>query len=225
LKTFKQLLDRLVDVQGVPFEELAKAHGIEWHEEPVRNKGLTGRIVETALGKEPDSRAEVDLTDLGVEVKSIPIKEELVPREHTKVTTLNFADVAAQRWENSTVFHKLRNILFVPIVKYDLERPDQWYIRSPFIWMPSIEAQRELNADYDAVRALIKAHRPDELTSRKPPEGICVSLIPNTGGRDSNDTVTFEIDGESFTVRRRSWMLRKDFTARILRENMEYQPE
>ncbi len=172
----------------------------------------------------PDSRPEADLTDIGVEIKSIPIggRRDLRPHEHTKITMLNFQDVAENEFENSRVYHKLRNILFVPIVKNDKDKPDEWYIRSPFIWMPSLDALKQLKTDYDAVRALIMEGRIDEVSGARPPKGQGEHLLPNTAGRDSSDTMTYEVNGRTVEGKRRAWMLRKDFTEVVLRENVSY---
>lgn len=225
MRTFKELLERVNAVQGVPFAELAAAHGITWSAEPARNKGLAGRIVEAAMGIEANPRAEADLTYLGLEIKTIPIGEDLKVLERTKVTMLNFQDVHDQPFEGSTVEHKLRSIIFVPIVKFDLEQPEHWYIRSPFIWFPSNAAYAQLKRDYEAVRALLQEGKVDSLSSERPPKGQGVFLTPNTAGKDSRDMTAYYLD-ESRTKRvqtkRRSWMLRKEFTTQIIRENIGY---
>lgn len=222
MRTFKALLDHLNQVQGVPFVELAKAHGITWTSDPTKNKRLGGLIVEKALGVEPNPRAEADLTFLGLEIKTIPVAEGLDVLEHTKVTMVNFADVYDQSWELSTVYHKLRSILFVPIVKYDLARPDQWYIRSPFVWMPSLRAEAQLKQDYEAVRTLVKGLTFDKISTAAPPAGQGRYLIANTAGRDSDDKVRFTLEGKEFLVQRRAWMLRKSFTKSVIDENIRY---
>lgn len=225
MRTFKELLDQLYEVQGVPFIELAEAHDIDWHDEPERNKWVSGQIVEAAMGKAADSRPQPDLTELSLEVKSIPIAEGLEPHEHTKVTMLNFQNVVDNEWDDSRVYHKVRSILFVPIVKYNKDRPDQWYIRSPFVWMPSTGVMEQMKTDYEEVRRRLRDGKVDEITASHPKRGgFCLHLIPNTAGRDSSDTTTYEVDGETYESKRRAWMLRKDLTHRILKENIKYRP-
>lgn len=227
MRTFKELLERVNAVQGVPFAELATAHGVVWSAEPARNKGLAGRIVEAAMGIEANPRAEADLTYLGLEIKTIPIAEDLRVLERTKVTMLNFQDVHDQPFEGSTVEHKLRSIIFVPIVKFDLDRPERWYIRSPFIWFPSNAAYEQLKRDYEAVRGLLREGKVGELSSEHPPKGQGVFLTPNTAGKDSKDMTAYYLDEQrtrKVPTKRRSWMLRKEFTSEIIRENIGYRP-
>ena len=227
VRTFKELLERVNAVQGVPFAELAAAHEISWQTEPARNKGLAGRIVEASMGIEANPRAEADLTYLGLEIKTIPIAEDLKVLERTKVTMLNFQDVHDQPFEGSTVEHKLRSIIFVPIVKFELDRPDRWYIRSPFIWFPSNAAYEQLKRDYEEVRALLREGKVDALSSEKPPKGQGVFLTPNTAGKDSRDMTAYYLDEprtRKVLTKRRSWMLRKEFTTEVIRENVGYRP-
>lgn len=222
MQTFKDLLDRLSVVQGVPFSELCQAHGITWYPEPKRNKGLAAKVVETVLEVKSNNRPEPDLTNLGLEIKTIPVTDDLKVMEHTKVTTLNFRDVQDQDWERSTVYHKLRSILFVPVVKYDKAAPERWYIRSPFVWMPSLSAEKQLRQDYEAVRELLKRKEYAKISSAEPPEGQGVYMMANTGGMDSSDVTTVEGASGDEDVKRRAWMLRKTFTALVLRENIAY---
>src|SRR5207244_4028166 len=145
------------------------AHGIAWGPDPTKNKGIAGRIVEAAMGIEPNPRPEADLTWLGLEIKTIPIGEDLQVQEMTKVAMVNFQDVVEREWEQSSVARKLRSIMFVPIVKYD-DLPHRWYVRAPFLWMPSLAAQAQLKADYDAVRSLLLRGAVDDVSSAQPPE-------------------------------------------------------
>jgi DNA mismatch repair protein MutH len=222
VKTFKDLLDRLAVVQGVPFAELCQVHGIKWYPEPARNKGLAAKVVETVLEVRTNNRPEPDLTNLGLEIKTIPVTDDLGVMEHTKVTTLNFRDVEDQDWERSTVYHKLRSILFVPVVKYDKASPERWYVRSPFVWFPSLEAEKQLREDYEAVRSLVKQKQYAAISSSEPPSGQGIYLMANTGGIDSGDLTKVEGAAGAEAVKRRAWMLRKSFTRRVLSENVRY---
>ena len=224
MRRYSTLVRTLQDAQGVPFSELASAHGIDLSKPGANQKGIAGRLVEAVLGKAPDAKAEADLSYFGLEIKTIPIDLALTPREMTKVTMLNYVDVYDQPWEHSTVYHKLRNILFVPIVKRTVATPLEWYIRDPFVWMPSIAVERQLREDYESIRSLVRAGKFDEISSKKPPEGQGVYLIANTAGKDAKDFVSFSLGGAKTKARRRAFMMRKDLTERILDENVRYHP-
>jgi DNA mismatch repair protein MutH len=224
VRTFQDLLDRISAVQGVPFTELARAHGIEWSKIPSKNKSLAGDIAQVAMGVPRNSRPEPDLSYLGLELKTIPIGEGLRVLERTKLRSLNFQDTYDRVFEGSDIEHKLRSIIFAPIVKYDVEKPEHWYIRSPFIWMPSTDVYRQIKADYDEIRGVIRAGTPEALSSKRPPRGQGAFMIASTSGRDREDLTSYVHEEREIRTKRRAWMLRKEFTQQIIDENVRYRP-
>lgn len=176
------------------------------------------------MGIKQNPRPEADLTFLGLEIKTIPIGNDLSVLERTKINMLNFQDVVDHDFLGSNVEHKLRSIIFVPIVKIDLNRPEHWYIRSPFIWMPSVTVQAQFQRDYEEVRALLRDGRVNDVSSEKPPKGQGVFLIASTAGKDSKDVTSYVVGERKYATKRRAWMLRKEFTAEIIRENIAYRP-
>lgn len=209
------------DIQGVPFAELAKVHGVEWTGSPAHNKRMAGAVVEAALGLKPSSKPKPDIEPLNIEVKTIPLSDDLRVLEHTKVTSLNPQDVVRDAWEQSTAYQKLRSILFVPVVKYDLNDPSRWYIRSPFVWFPSTSEMEQFRKDYESVRTLLASGRPEDIHSAEPPEGQGEFLIANTGGQ-SGETTKYEVGERTLVMKRRAWMLRKRFTRHVVENNISY---
>ena len=114
------------------------------------------------MGGDAGNEPEPDISRLGIEVKTIPIGRGARVLQPTKVTMLNYEDICVTEWAESSAFHKLRAVLFVPIVKFDESRPDQWFIRRPFLWLPSVAILDQLKEDYDSVRRLVLAEAFDE---------------------------------------------------------------
>ncbi len=100
----------------------------------------------------------------------------------TKVTMLNYEDICVTEWAESSAFHKLRAVLFVPIVKFDESRPDQWFIRRPFLWLPSVAILDQLKEDYDSYHASCWQRHLTKISSAKPPKGQGVFMHPNRSG-------------------------------------------
>ncbi|MGB0652981.1 MAG: MutH/Sau3AI family endonuclease [Thermoplasmatota archaeon] len=208
---------------GVPLPEIARAHGIRWNPKgPASNKSYAGDVVEAALGKGKDSSPHRDLQY--AEVKTIPIKPDLSVREHTKLTHFTFDEVFNQHWYESRAYQKSRVVLFAPVVKAVLGRPDDWYIHSPFLWMPTEEDDELLRRDYELAQSILKSGDMTRLSSAKPPNGEFQILIPNTGGTGKKDLTHFRSSGTEMRPKRRAWMLRKDFTGPIVRANIAYSP-
>jgi DNA mismatch repair protein MutH len=222
MRRFRELLTRADALQGVPFSELAVAHGIAWQDAAVRRKGLTGQISQACLGVPETSESEPDIKDYRIEMKAFPVGIDLKVKENVKIRTLTPSDVRSQSWPESNVLHKMRSVLFMPVVKPDNERPGDWYFRSPFIWMPSVDVERQVGRDYEAVRRLILDGTPEKISSAEPPEGQGLFLIANTAGKNSEDKTDYGVPGTPLMVKRRAWMLRKSFMQRLVEDHVRY---
>ena len=106
------------------------------------------------------------------------------------------------------MFKKLRCILFVPIMKADNARPDFWYLRPPFLWLPTEDQLDALEVDYRSHPRLRSQARLVE-TSRA---GCGFLLTLNT-----SDSTTA---GKEESKKRRAWWLTKDITNRICEQNL-----
>lgn len=220
VETFKELTHRLDQIVGVPFVELAKHYRKPWTGSASKNKGWGGSMVDFLVGGDAGNDPEPDISRLGIEVKTIPINFKAKVLQPTKVTSLNYVDVWAQGWWESSAFHKLRAVLFVPIVKEDPSQPDGWFIRRPFLWLPSERILGQLQSDYESVRSLIREHQFDRISSAKPPNGQGVHLHPKPAAANSSVRRTVKLDGQEFRVLPRAWMLRETFTQPIVQENL-----
>lgn len=222
VRTFRELLDVVERVQGVPFNQLAKQLGVNVPEDPKKDKAFAGRVVEAAFGKTADNLKRADLHEMGIEIKTVPLgPDSLRPLENTKVGSLNPANTVERDWIGSDPYNKLRAVLFVPVVKYDTSFPLSWFIRAPFLWLPGVEELDHLGRDYEQVRQRLLSGNPDGITSKQPSSGgFCHTLIANTGGANSKDLVAFEVYGKEYRMKRRAWFLRKDFVQKILEENI-----
>lgn len=223
MRTFRTLLTALDAIQGVPFAELAPAVGIALPSTPdevKRSKQLAGDIVSAALGVAPNPRPTPDIEGLSTEIKTVPVDDDLVPLERTKLGALNYQDVVDDDWPSSKIHAKLRTTLFVAVVKYDTADPAHWFVRDGFIWLPSTDQLGQLAVDYEDIRAVVRARRGDELSSARPPKGVGQHLTAGTSGRDARDTTTYAVDGHHITAKRRAWFLRKEFTTSLLRDNL-----
>lgn len=232
MRTFRELMYLLASIEGVPFIELASEYSLKWSDDPKRRRALAGHLVEQVVDVEKNSRPEPDLTAFGVELKTIPVSIEqsrLVVLEDTSVTASQvFAAIQSQAWRNSHLYEKLRTILFVPIVKQDVSAPDLWYVRTPFIWMPSLRAEQQLSEDYESIReavlTLLRNAGPgrDRLIDLGG-SGSGRYLRLGTKGAGGNQRTAFELIGVGeFEEKPRAWYLRKAFTAKLIDENVTY---
>lgn len=201
----RQALDPAV---GVPFNILANALGIPLPSDPRKRKAVGGEIAETLLEIARNSIPRADLQALGTEVKTISLNTLSRPREWTKICAFN-ADTAAAEpdFRRSTVFKKLRCILFVPIMKADNARPDFWYLRPPFLWLPTEEQLDALEVDYRRIQGYAAKRDWSKLAGRG---GLLLTL-------NTSDSTTA---GKEESKKRRAWWLTKDITNRICEQNL-----
>jgi DNA mismatch repair protein MutH len=201
----RQALDPAV---GVPFNVLADSLGVPLPRDPRKRKAVGGDIAETLLEIARNSIPKADLQALGTEVKTISLNTLSRPREWTKVCAFNI-DVAAAEpdFRRSTVFKKMRCILFVPIMKADNTRPDFWYLRPPFLWLPTEDQLDALEVDYRRIQDLAARRDWSRLGGRS---GMLLTL-------NTSDTTTA---GKEASQKRRAWWLTKDITNSICEQNL-----
>ena len=219
-ETFKEISHRLDQIIGVPFAELGDYYRKPWTGDAAHNKGWSGQLVHRLITGRSGPEPEPDIVGLGLEVKSIPIGKGARVLEPTKIGALNYANLAVTEWPDSAPYHKLRSVLFVPIVKMNEKMPDEWYIRRPFLWLPSEKVLSELRSDYDSVRELVLARRFDDISSAKPPKGQGLALHAKPNAKNSRVRATYRIDGRDYDLKPKAWMLRQSFTQPIVRENL-----
>lgn len=220
LGTFKELSHRLDQIVGVPFAELGEYYHQPWKGDATHNKGWAGRLVDRLVGGDVGNAPEADISSLGIEVKTIPIGLGAKVLEPTKVTMLNYGDLFDTAWPASTAYHKLRAVLFVPIVKFNAAQPNEWFIRRPFLWLPSERILRQLEADYNSVRQLVVSRRFDQISSAKPPKGQGIALHPKPSAQNAQVRRTYTVDGTDYRLLPRAWMLRESFTQPIVSESL-----
>jgi DNA mismatch repair protein MutH len=220
LGSFRDLVQRIDQFVGIPFEELGELFGIPYTGSAVRNRGWAGNVVHAMLLEEPDNDSGPDLKAHGIEVKGLPIDKRGRVLEPTSVGAINYDEVARTDWWESKAFHKLRAILFVPIVKYETTRPQDFYARYPFLWFPTRADLAVFHSDYDSVRELVLRGEFGKISSALPPRGQGVALHPKPKHGEKSPTTLAHYRGKAFEVERRGWMLRESFTQPIMDRNL-----
>jgi DNA mismatch repair protein MutH len=208
--TYERIRGGLAPFVGVPFAELADRLGVEGIDLPAeQRKGFGGHMVEAMLGIARNSLPDPDLASIGAEVKSISLFPDGRPRENTKITSLTlrrFADEAD--FFTSHLYRKLRAILFLPIHKSDNARPHGWYLRPPFLWLPSADQLDVIRRDHAMYVDAIHEQRWDMLSLT---HGQYLGV--NTSGQLTRGMAR---EDKSY-----AWWLKKELTTGVLRDNLD----
>ncbi len=230
MHSFSELLYRANELQGTPIPELAESLGFKLNP---RDTGTLGKLIERAILGEHPSPESADWSEFGVEIKAVQIghrsdrvgQHQYRPHQDVRLTVVRFPDDLEQGFFESTVFHRLRSILFAPIYKIDDTNMDSWFLRSPFIWMPSAEALRGLRDDFESYQTEARARiqslpgsTPDDLAGLMP-RGEPRRLFAKTQYY-GNAWKEFSFQGIDVKTRPRTWYLRPLFCEKFFSENI-----
>lgn len=207
-RTEAELLARVRELAQWDLGEVADRLGVRPPRDLDRDKGWVGQLLESALGASAANRAEPDFVDLGVEMKTVPVDDRGRPRESTFVTAAAYRELLGADWTSSSVFHKTRRILWVP-VESDASIPlTTRRIGQAILWSPSEADDAAFASDWSAFRAAARSGL-DALSGHL---GVVLQLRPKARDGRARTEATLD-DGTSVTARPLGVYLRRSFTA------------
>jgi DNA mismatch repair protein MutH len=214
-KTEAELLERADRIAGCTLAELAGLHDIEVPDDFRHAKGWVGRLIETCLGASAGNRPAPDFEHLGIELKTLPIGADGLPRETTYVCRVPLADVEELTWETSRVLKKLRRVLWVPVAAV----PDIPIAHRPvgqaLLWSAEGALADALRDDWLAHNETIRLGFIDDLNAS---DGRFLQIRPKAA-HSGKLTWAPGRDGGSILTLPRGYYLRREFTSQILEEN------
>jgi DNA mismatch repair protein MutH len=211
-QTEQELLSRAWAVAGLTLRELGVQVGVAVPEEAVRAKGIAGQILEKVLGASAGSRAEPDFTDLGIELKTIPLDASGKPKESTFVCSISLAVMADTDWEGSTVLKKLSKVLFVPVEAASATPLRDRRVGRAYVWVPNTDEQRLLRTDWERLAEMIAAGDVEQITGHL---GEVLQVRPKAPHGRSRRRAPDEEGAVQWTMPR-GFYLRPAFTGAVL---------
>lgn len=203
---------------GAELGEIAEGLGLPVPSGTVRTKGWSGQILEHELGAVVGGQRGPDFAALGVELKTVPVGDGLVPRESTAVCQIDPIAIAADSWESSYVREKLRRVLFVALqVSEDDDSVGARRVAAVRLWSPDAHEERALRDDFDLfVRGYFRRGRVDEISGHL---GQVMQVRPK--GRNARDLRDgYDAQGRPTRVGKCGFYLRPAFVAAILQNGM-----
>ena len=208
-----ELLARARHWAGATVGELARTLEQDVPRDLRRHKGWLGELLENALGATAGSRPLPDFTELGIELKTIPIGADGRPRESTHVCSVALGDLIGQRWQDSTVRLKLARVLWVPVeTRAELPLAAR-RIGLPRLWSPNAAQESVLRADWEEHMELLSTGRFEELDARL---GLYRQIRPQAATSRAL-TAAGDSGGAPAATLPRGFYLRSRFTHAILR--------
>ncbi|PPI87774.1 DNA mismatch repair endonuclease MutH [Candidatus Pantoea edessiphila] len=153
-KNIITLLARAHALAGFTIENLAYNAGLLVPDNLKNNKGWIGKLIELYLGANSKNKAQQDFINLGIELKTIPIDSFGHPIQNTFICTASINNIAVN-WEDSNIYNKLSNILWIPIegtVSIPLKIRK---IGKPLLWSPNIKEKIMLRKDWEEIIDMI----------------------------------------------------------------------
>jgi DNA mismatch repair protein MutH len=198
---------------GTTLAELADGLGMPVPTGRVRTKGWSGQVIERELGAAGSHGP--DFAALGVELKSVPVTEELCPLESTAVCNIDPVTIAGESWETSYVRTKLAKVLFVALLVPNGARSvGERQVAEVRLWTPSASEEAALRQDFELfVRDYFRTGQAAAITGHL---GAVLQVRPKAkNAADRRDA--FGPDGQPVRLGKCGFYLRPAFVRTILR--------
>ena len=207
-----ELIQKATAMAGKSLQQVANQLRYSVPEKLTGNKGWTGEIIEHYLGANAGSSPEPDFTNIGVELKTLPIAKNGKPKESTFVCTVSLLPEDNARWENSLVKRKLSRVLWVPVEGATTIPLPQRRIGNAILWSPSPAQEKILREDWEELMNMVLTGQLEQITARY---GKCLQIRPKAqNARSLRKGINAE--GDIVQTLPRGFYLRTSFTATII---------
>lgn len=214
-KTEAELLQRCQTIAGQTLGQLAAQINIEVPDDLRRHKGWVGSLLEKILGADAGSHAEPDFTGLGIELKTLPLAANGLPKESTYVCTVSLTETGALRWQDSWLRRKLAKVLWLPVEADNSIALAERYVGEGFLWQPDIQQTALLKQDWEELMDALVLSGQAGLSAR---QGQVLQIRPKAANSRVLAQAIAE-DGSIIKQNPRGFYLRSEFTGQILLAN------
>ncbi len=211
--TEDELMEKTRTIAGLSLAQLAERLGRVVPADLRHNKGWTGQLIEEALGASAGSQAEPDFQAIGVELKTLPVGMDGLPRESTHVCTVPLTNNTGITWENSWIRRKLLQVLWVPVEgEREIPLADR-RVGTSLLWRLEPDMEAILRTDWEELMEMVCLGELENISARL---GTYLQIRPKAANSRSLRQGVGK-DGEPILTNPRGFYLRTTFTREILR--------
>jgi DNA mismatch repair protein MutH len=210
--TIEQLRQRASEIAGKTLGQLAEFYQVKIPEDLRVQKGWQGQFIEHCLGADAGNESRPDFSMLDIELKTLPIDLQGKVQESTYVCVVDLGNNLGAQWHQSSVYHKLRHVLWVPIAQQSGVPITQSVIATPFLWQMSAEQEAKIKADWEGAMELISMGKVHQLNAKL---GDILQVRPKAANSRVLTQVVDE-EGNSAQTLPRGFYLRAKFTQSLL---------
>lgn len=215
-KTFEELIEKLNFIVGKSLTELAEFAKLPVPIDPLHGKGFTGELIEKCLGASAANQSIPDFPELGVELKSIPVDDNLNPLESTFLCYAPLTGIRHYQFESSPLYSKIARVLFV-LVRASRELDfNERIVVGYFFYSPSREELATVREDFNELYELVKTGNVERINARI---GQIIQMRPK-GANGKVLTECIGKNGEIIKTRPRGFYMRRAFTQKLIQKNL-----
>ncbi len=207
-----ELLQRVDAIAGRTLADLAAYCHWILPDNLNHNKGWIGQLVEQLLGTDAGNLSEPDFMQLGIELKTIPVKQNSTPAETTYICVVPLKAHIGLQWEQSCVAKKLKRVLWIPIEVDNRLNLGQRRVGSGFIWSPNKEENSALKDDWEELMEFVAMGNIEQLDASY---GEYLQIRPKAANAKAR-TIGVSRSGKYSPTLPRGFYLRTHFTKKII---------
>ena len=203
---FEELIQlRFKPYLGRPVEQISEL--LDFPQSGKNHKGFLNDLSRRMLGT--DKRSLPEFQANAIEMKTVRVELDGLPREHMSFPQMNFDEVLNQTWEESDFFEKVeRKFLFVVFRR---GTSGEMYFENAFFWNMPYQDRLEAARVWEATKQSIQSSS----TAFPGAKDSSVAHV-RPKAKDSRDTVALP-DGSHFP--KQAFWLNREYIAKIVRQS------
>lgn len=212
-----ELVKRVNLISNCSIEQIAEQCQIAVPENLLHNKGWIGQLLEKVLVTSAKNLSEPDFLELGIELKSIPVKSNGFPAETTYICQVPLVNNLGLIWKNSCVAKKLNRVLWIPIQSERGIPLGKRIIGQGKIWSPNEQEQELIKQDWEELMEYVAFGNISEIDASY---GEVMQIRPKAANSKAR-TQGINQQGQLNATLPRGFYLRTNFTSQIINSSID----